>query len=252
MTKRLHVGRAAEGGLLAALMAKEGITGPQAVFDDVWGGFFRTYAHGPTDVDVVTRGLGEKFSILRCAVKPYAACRDIHAAVDAIDRLLVRHGLAADDVASINVRLNAFLDGKVGGHDVSTLPAAQMSLPYAVAARIVFGEAGLAAYAPERRADPSLIDLVQRVIIERDEAVRESDASDVTLVARDGQMFREPTRTALGDPANPLTDEQILAKFRGLASLALPKDRIDALACTVLELRSQEDVRQLAALTVPG
>src|SRR5712664_78400 len=58
MAKRVHAGRAAEGGLLAALLARQGVTGPHNAFEDVWGGFFKTYAHGPLAPEALTHKLG--------------------------------------------------------------------------------------------------------------------------------------------------------------------------------------------------
>src|SRR5215203_1767497 len=93
MAKRVHAGRAAESGLLAALLARANMTGPTHVFEDVWGGFLKTYAHAPTDPDALLRDLGESWRIMRCAIKPYASCRDTHAAVDAIGRILAHRAV---------------------------------------------------------------------------------------------------------------------------------------------------------------
>src|SRR5215207_3554538 len=121
MAKRMHAGRAAESGLLAALLARANITGPAHVFEDVWGGFLKTYAHASTDPEALTRELGTAWRIGRAAIKPYASCRDTHAAVDAVGRVLDRQKLRAADVAEIRVRANSFLAGMVGGRAVNSL-----------------------------------------------------------------------------------------------------------------------------------
>ena len=101
MAKRVHAGRAAESGLLAALLARANMTGPAHVFEDVWGGFLRTYAHASTDPDALLRDLGESWRIMRCAIKPYASCRDTHAAVDAIGRILAHRAVEPDNLAGV-------------------------------------------------------------------------------------------------------------------------------------------------------
>lgn len=253
MAKRIHAGRAAEGGVLAALLARAGVTGPGHVFEDRWGGFFRTYGHGATDPRALTEGLGRSWRIMRCAIKPYASCRDTHAAVDAVGRILKRRPLSPDAIALVQARLSPFLAGMVGGRDADTLPAAQMSLPFAVAARIVFGTAGLSAYTAERRADERVRALVERVSIEIDETVEGSDRTSVAIVTRDGERIEEPTTTALGAPENPVLDADLRAKFDELAGCVLPAERSRTLAEAVMSLDSMPDARSLLPLlSVPA
>jgi 2-methylcitrate dehydratase PrpD len=248
MAKRIHAGRAAEGGLLAALLARAGVTGPAHVFEDVWGGFLKTYAHAPTDPDALLRDLGESWRIMRCAIKPYASCRDTHAAVDAIGRILERRAVAPAEIAAVHARLSPFLAGMVGGRDASSLPAAQMSLPYAIAARILYGSAGLSAYTHERRSDPRLIGLIERVAIDVDETVAGSDRASVTLVLRDGSRITEPTAIPLGAPENPLDDNALLAKFDELAAYSLPASRAGTLADLAMHLDGAPDAHALLDL----
>ncbi|MBL8698267.1 MAG: MmgE/PrpD family protein [Alphaproteobacteria bacterium] len=248
MTKRLHAGRAAEGGLLAGVLAQRGITGPARIFDDVWGGFLKSYAHKPVDPDALTRDLGRKWRVDIAAIKPYASCRDTHCAVDAVGRLLAREAIAADAVERIEVRANDFLIGMVGGRDVATLPAAQMSLPYAVSARIVFGSAGLSSYAPEKRGDARVRRLLERVTLVRDPAILGSDRSVVSIFMGDGRRLDEPTRIPLGAPDNPVDDAGLEAKFRELATMVLPTSRAGDLARAALDLDRMANAGDLRAL----
>jgi len=248
MSKRVHAGRAAEGGLLAALLARADITGPGKIFDNVWGGFLNTYGPDPTDVPALTRNLGQDWRIMNCAIKPYAACRDTHAAVDAIDRVMTRHSLHPSDIQSVEARLNTFLAGMVGARDVSTLPAAQMSLPFAASARICFGTVGLSSYSPEKRADPQLIKMIEKVSIEIDESVTRSDRSTITITTKQGQRIQEPTTTALGAPDNPLSNQAIRAKFQELANRVLLPEQTQRLEDAVLDLDNEADARNILTL----
>src|SRR5262245_31656345 len=157
MTKRLHAGRAAEGGLLAAQLAAAEVSGPARIFDDVWGGFFTTFGHRPPVPEALLQDLGKDWRIRIAAIKPYASCRDTHSAVDAVRRILSRRALEPDEITAVRVRVNAFLHGMVGGRSCVTLPSAQIDLPYAVATQIVFRSNGLLAYTEERRRDPKLL-----------------------------------------------------------------------------------------------
>jgi len=248
MAKRVHAGRAAEGGLLAALFAAQGITGPMQVFNDGWGGFFKTFGHAETDPAALTRDLGAQWRICRAAIKPHASCRDTHAAVDAVGRVLDRERLSVRDLAAIRVRANSFLAGMVGGRTVDTLPAAQMSLPYAVAARTVLGTAGLSAYTEIRRSDPVLRMMLDRVFLDIDETVAASDCSSVTFVLTDGRRIEEPTTAAFGAPQNPISDTALISKFEELAGLVMKPSDIRRLVETTLALDELSDVRDLVCL----
>ncbi len=248
MTKRIHAGRAAEGGLTAALLARAGVTGPAHVFEDGWGGFFNAFAHAPIEIKALTQRLGEDWRIMRAAIKPYASCRDTHSAVDAVGTLLDRHAIAAQDVARIEARLSPFAAGMVGGRDVSTMPAAQMSLPYAIAARTVLGRADLSAYAADRRQDPALLAFMDQVAVESDLTVPSSDHASVAIITADGCRHEQPTASALGAPDNPLGEDALRAKYEGLASLVLPHGQVSELRQACLDLEALSDVRPLVRL----
>ena len=252
MTKRLHAGRAAEGGLLAAQLAAAGVTGPMRVFNDVWGGFFKTYAHRPPIADALLRDLGSDWRIRIAAIKPYASCRDTHAAVDAVRRILARHSLRPDDISEVRVRANAFLNGMVGGYDCATLPAAQMSLPYAVAAAIVFRANGLSAYAAERRHDPELLAMIERVTIVIDPSVVSSAQSSLSLHLRNGTAIEEPTAIPLGAPENPVDDRALMCKFVELAGLVVGGEECAKLGAALIALDHANDMRALLPLLQPS
>jgi len=250
--KRIHAGRAAEGGLLAALLAKQGVTGPVRVFDDVWGGFFRAFAHDPTDVDALLRDVGSAWKIESAAIKPYASCRGTHAAVDAIGKVMDRPGARLEAITEVRVRMSPFLHGMCGGRDVALMPAAQMSLPYAVAARLVFGGAGLSAYAETRRADPALHETMAKIVLSTDDRMTPNEEPYVTVVLADGSRLDERVAVALGAPANPLGDPALLAKFNELAGMVLGPSKVQALADTVIALDRCADASGIPAMLAAG
>ncbi len=247
MTKKLHAGRAAESGVLAALLARHGMSGPSRLFDPVWGGFLQTLSRAPVDVHALSRELGSDWRITNCAIKPHASCRDTHAGVDAVDRILHRVALEPASVRRVEVRLNSFLAGMVGGKQIDTLPAAQMSLPYAISARLLFGSATLSSYEEERRKDPAMAALIQRIEIIVDDTIAGSDQTAVIIEAADGRHV-EPTTTPLGAPSNPVSDEALLAKYNDLARRAIPAAQADQLAAHILALDRIDDARGLCAL----
>jgi 2-methylcitrate dehydratase PrpD len=250
--KRIHAGRAAEGGLLATLLARQGVTGPARVFDDVWGGFFRAFAHGPTDVEALTQDLGTAWKIEKAAIKPYACCRGTHAAVDAVGKIMDAQGVKLEAITEVQLRMSPFLHGMCGGRDVTLMPAAQMSLPYAVAARMVFGGVGLSAFADKRRGDPDLHKAMAKIILAMDDRMAPNDEPYVAVVLADGRRLDERVTVALGAPGNPLGDDALLAKFDELAGMVLRSEKVSELTDTVLALDRLGDARSLRAMLSEG
>ncbi|CAO3433564.1 MmgE/PrpD family protein [Azospirillum doebereinerae] len=249
-TKRVHAGRAAEGGLLAALLARGGLSGPGAVFEDVWGGFLRTFAPASAVPEALVVGLGERWRLERVAIKPHASCRGTHGAIDALGALIRRHGLRADDIRRVQVRAPAFLVGMCGGREVSGLAAAQMSLPFALATLIVAPEhgVGLDAFRAERRGNPALLAAMERVVLETDPALGGSEEPFVTMEMSDGRILTHRVVDPLGSPANPLPAAEHRAKIRRLAAMTLEEEAVARLIAMVDGLDGEADVRGLAEL----
>ena len=253
MPKRLHAGRAAEGGLSAALLAAAGVTGPRDVFADRWGGFLRTFAPGSADPGALTRGLGERWRLLRCSIKPYASCRGTHSAVDALRAIQAETGLTDARIRRVEVTASPFLAGMCGGRDVAELPAAQLSLPYALAAQLCFGAVGLAEFGAERRADPGVAAALDRIAVHPDAGLDAAGQPIVTVTDVAGRRHVQRVDDPRGSPTNPLTEAELTDKFRRHAARALPADAADALAALVHNLDRLPDARALLpALTRSG
>ncbi|OLF54239.1 MmgE/PrpD family protein [Pseudomonas chlororaphis] len=244
-SKKLHSGRAAEGGLLAARLARQGVSGPGQVFEEVWGGFLKTLAGSDAIPQALDEDLGRVWKLARCSIKPHASCRGTHSAIDALGLLLEQLQVTADQVEDIRVSLCVFLDGMCGGRDIDSLAAAQMSLPYALAARLVHGHAGLDAYAREYRETARIAGAMARIRLEVDPQLSEDGEPVVTLRTRDGRQASLCVEVPLGAPGNPLSDRALQQKFLSLATRALPAERAEALLQQVWRLAQMESVAAL-------
>jgi 2-methylcitrate dehydratase PrpD len=245
MSKRLHAGRAAEAGVTAALLAAHGVTGPSQVFGDVWGGFLRTLAPTHAATSALTDGLGRQWRISRCSIKPYASCRSTHSSVDAVGAILDEHHLDTEDVATLHIRLNAFVHGMCGGTEVESLPAAQLSLPYALAARVALGRADLSAYDHDNRQSPHVRSVLDRIVLEVDTAMHPDTEPFITLTTRTGATFTRQVTDPLGSATNPLDAEAVATKFHGLARRVVPEGQASSIADTVEQLDTIHDAQQL-------
>ncbi|KPH02045.1 2-methylcitrate dehydratase [Pseudomonas sp. RIT-PI-q] len=244
-SKKLHSGRAAEGGLLAARFAQQGITGPTKLFDDVWGGFLKTLAGVTSQPQALDADLGVVWKLARCSIKPYAACRGTHSAIDALGLLLNQLHVDVDQVEDVQVSLCGFLQDMCGGRDVNTLAAAQMSLPYALAARLVHGHCRLEAYDEAQRSDPRIGLWMSRIRLDVDSQLSEDGEPAVSVRTVDGRQASLCVDPPLGAPGNPLSDEALEEKFFSLAVRVMPRLQAEELLEQLWRFEELESIRSL-------
>ncbi|WCM48768.1 MmgE/PrpD family protein [Pseudomonas sp. WJP1] len=244
-SKKLHSGRAAEGGLLAARFARQGISGPTRLFEDVWGGFLKTLAAPTSNPEALDAGLGVVWKLARCSIKPYASCRGTHSAIDALSLLLEQLDVQVDQVEDIQVSLCGFLKDMCGGHDVASLAAAQMSLPYALAARLVHGHCRLQAYDDDLRCDPRIAPWMSRIRLEVDRQLSEDGEPVVSVRTVDGRQASLCVDPPLGAPGNPLSDAALEEKFFSLAERVMPRGQAEELLGQLWRLEALESVRTI-------
>jgi 2-methylcitrate dehydratase PrpD len=245
-TKKLHPGRAAEGGLSAALLAGGGFQGPRAVFDaNAWGSFFGSFSPGESDPSCLTSDFGRNWRLNRCSIKPYATCRGTHSAIDAIQELMASHALTAGQIDRIEVAMSPFQYGMCGAKSVATRAEAQMSLPYALAARLHFGKVGLAELEAEAWQASEIGRWLQCISVKSDASMNDEDEPEITIITREQQRYSLVVEFPLGGPANPLPDDRLIAKFEDLSAGVLPDENLKRLRAAVLSLDDIPDVRSL-------
>jgi len=236
MSKRYHPGRAAETGVVAAALAEEGFTGPAQIFEAEWGGFLPTYAGGDAEPDRLTRGLGADFKIMRSGVKPYACCRGAHSTLDAVLDLRRRYAIAPEQIAGVSIRCSAEDMRMLGDKDPHTRLAAQMSLPYSVAAALMTGRASLTEYEDAQLNDPATRTLMSRIEMRVDGALPEGTEPYVTVSLRTGMSHTGHVDFGRGAPENPLPAADTIAKYDELAARALTPRSVVAVKQMILGL----------------
>jgi 2-methylcitrate dehydratase PrpD len=213
MVKRLHLGRAAESGVLAASLAEDGFTGPQSVLEGPFG-FLNVYC-GENDVAALTRGLGEEWASLRIMLKRFPVHITSHTSVQAIEDLRREHGYEAADVASIHVVGNQKMATVNNIPSPSDLMMAQYSLPFNVALAHHRDARDPASFNAKSFSDPAIRALAQRVTISvADEAKRgHSIVSTVTVTLKDGRALTRRVESFKGTPELPLDRAEMREKF---------------------------------------
>jgi 2-methylcitrate dehydratase PrpD len=260
MVKRLHSGHAAQSGVLSALLAARGFTGTADVLETDFGGFCSTLGRGETDLDRLTGGLGERWETGVVAFKPYPSCAAAQASIEAARILGTDHGLTADDVDTVTVSTSEHVRIHSGWpYEPEGVTAAQMSIGYGVAQMLMDGSLEARHFTAERIADPAVVELAGRVVVLADPDVdalgpsRRYKAS-VVLRTHDGRVLRHDIEDRPGNTSNPMTTDQLVAKFRGLAAPVIGQTAADELRGAVLRLDDAPSIVELTALlrTVPS
>jgi 2-methylcitrate dehydratase PrpD len=252
MSKRFHAGRAAPSGILAAALAKRGLTGSRTALEQPFGGFFSTLCDA-VDIPATYAGLGERWEIREVGFKAYASCGSTHTTVDAIDQLM-RQGISARDLKQLRIYMSKKGVSNVGWKYVPAgVVAAQMNCFYTSAVKLLDGEVFIDQFAESRLADPQVMALIERIKIAHDPVFDAGGASTrhavrVEAEMNDGKVKTVNVEQRRGSSRFPLTRDEIVRKFRGLAKVALSEKAIEKVIELVDDIDQLRDMQPLATL----
>jgi 2-methylcitrate dehydratase PrpD len=251
LTKRLQAGHAASAGILAALLAADGITGGDGIFAGRFG-FFELYQPGGYDLAPLTAGLGQAWRGDEVSFKPYPCGRPLHAAIDAAIALHDTLDLTTPDtIADVTVTgepklIAEYFHGAPQKRRPTQIVEAQFALPFLIAIGLLHGRVGIDEVA--NFGDPAVLTLAARINGEPG-----APRTEITVRRTDGRTARHTTATPLGSPENPLSEAQQIAKFRDCAAHAvrpITAATADDVLTTLATLEQTQDARILANLLV--
>jgi 2-methylcitrate dehydratase PrpD len=252
MVKPLQVGLAARAGLLAALLARDGLTSSDDAFESSQG--FVHAMDGAVDrLDDEVADLGTRWEILDTGVtvKLYPSCAGTHPTIDVLLDLRAELGLTADAVESIRVGVDAITPTVLAYADPASDLEAKFSMPFCAAAAIVFGRVGIDTFEDAARGDPRVRALGSRVTMEVDDTLDGSapplTQAHVRVRLLDGREVVRRASGARGYPARPASEADLRAKFEGCAARALPPDRVARAYDALRDIDATSDVRVLTA-----
>jgi 2-methylcitrate dehydratase PrpD len=223
MTKHLHAGRAAANGVLAARLAHRDFTGAREILEGRQG-FFAAMSSDAEPSRVVA-GLdqvvaNDDWAIRRVSLKPHASCRHTHPAVDAA--LALRPEIDPSAIRDISINTyGAALDLTDAPNPVNRFQA-KFSLQYTVARALVSGRVGLRDFDTSMLEEPSVRDVMARVRLVRDPELDKRYPAAWTAAVRvelvDGTVREATVDAPKGDPENPLTADEVKAKFNDMVA----------------------------------
>jgi 2-methylcitrate dehydratase PrpD len=248
MVKRLHLGRAAESGVLAASLAEDGFHGPDSVLEGPFG-FLNVYC-GEHDVAALTRGLGSEWASLRIMLKRFPVHITSHTSVQAVCELRHEHGYGPGDVAAVHIDGNPKMATINNIAEPADLMMAQYALPFCVALAHFRDPRDPRSFSKATLGDPAIRALARRVAVSVSEEVRHGHtlAATVTVTLKDGRKLVRRVADFKGTPESPLDREEMREKF-----LLLTRHCNRASMTDLFErLQNLESERNLDWLKVPA
>ena len=244
---------ATQSGVLAALMAEKGYTGPEHVIDGKEG---LTHCFGPDwRLNVLTDGLGESWRITQCGMKFFPTEALTHAPISAVLDLVKENDLHPDQVEKVEVRSlarAADILSDPSKYDPHTKETADHSLPYVIAAAIVERQVTPAQFTMETIMDAKIRAQLKKVEVVADPEIEKVFPAlqrvMVTITTADGRLLTKQLDYPKGDPRNPLSDAEIEEKFGALAEGVLSAGAQKKLKEAIWNLEKAESVSKLMAL----
>jgi 2-methylcitrate dehydratase PrpD len=244
MAKPLHAGRAAEAGILAAQLAKQGMLTSLDILEGE-SGLGQAMSTGP-DWSNIGATLGQDFHITRLTFKNHIGCGHTFPAIDGALGLQEEHGFEAKDIDRVDLGVyRPALD--IAGHaNPKSADEAKFSLHYMVASALVFGSVRLSAFEPDRLNDPLTRELMSRIHAKLDSDVDaefpERRAARVVVTLRDGRRLERFQPDRKGDPELPLSDADLEGKLIELAAPVIGQAQAQALLVRLWNLETSEDL----------
>jgi len=259
LSRPLHAGKAAYNGILAAMLAQKGFAGAEAIFEGK-GGFCQAMANS-YDLSKLTDSLGRKYLISDQRFVRYVTCGATHAAIDAVIDLTKEHNIRPEEIDLIDARtfpITVELCGRV--QEPKTFMEAQFSLPFALAVAAIEGQVSIGQLTEERLRDQRIVALARRVKASVDSEFAKlgysgtgdlSQSAKVTIKTKDGKEYYQRVNLHKGFPQNPFNKEELIEKFRSLASSFLPKSKVDKIIGVIEELEELDSMSKLTQLMCP-
>src|SRR5918992_5761345 len=249
MIKRLHLGKAAEGGVTAALLASRGFAGPESILEGKFG-FCQTFSDSP-DLPYLTHRLGTKFESLNICIKRCACHINAHAPIEALQKLRGKIGFAPGDIQEIVV---GGIEKLVTHHAIyqpKDLMMAQYSIPFCVALSLYFDPTDPESFDENKLTDKKILAMMRKVRLEADSEIEQKGwdrAARVTVGLANKQRHSTLVIHFKGTPRNPLSHSEVEDKARKLTHRLLSERQLDGLVDAVHHLEKIDDVSRIGDL----
>jgi 2-methylcitrate dehydratase PrpD len=253
MTKPLHVGRAAENGVTAALLAARGVTADADALDGPWG-FYAVHGGG-VSVEKTAEGFGKLWSIVEpgVSVKPYPCGVLTHPTIDLMLKLVTENNIDADNVKKVTVYAGTNILKPIRYPIAANHLQAKFSLPAALAMITLVRQAGKREFSDQFVASAAMQEMQRRITTELDPEIEKMGfdkmRSRIRIDTKDGRdVSGWADERYRGGPDNPLSDAELESKARSCCDGVLTSDRQQRLidhAWSILDLKNTRTLMEI-------
>jgi 2-methylcitrate dehydratase PrpD len=259
MAGAMAAGNACRNGVIAALLAQEGVTANPNIIETKNGFYDTLVGAGHYDAERM-EDLGNPFYIESPGIglKKYPSCYHTHRALDGVFQLLGEHRLSEKEIAEVDVGTSGRAMRVLAFSEPETPYQAKYSMPYCIAAAVVDHQVTLDTFTAHKMADRGIVEARKKVRLSFPDVPiwpgladvgpdTEFVGNPVTIRTTDGRSYNARVDIPRGDPALPLTDDELLAKYRDCGRSQLRPDDIEHSVGVVLGLEKLADIGTLMA-----
>jgi 2-methylcitrate dehydratase PrpD len=254
MVKPFHAGNAARNGAEAALLAQAGFTADAAILEAPRGFCDTFFGPGTCNYEKMIENLGAPYFLESpgMGLKWHPCSAPQFLAADAALHLKHEHSIRAEDVANIEVSIPPLRYQRHYAAEVKTGLRGKFAINYVVALCILDGKLELATFTDEKVNQPKVQEALGKVHVICDESIPEPGPyCPVTVALKNGMRHSFTARIAKGDPRNPMTENEVMEKFRGNARSAISAEQAEKLIAALRSLESLQNVGEVTRFLVP-
>jgi 2-methylcitrate dehydratase PrpD len=260
MAGAMAAGNACRNGVTAALMAQEGFTANANIIETKNGFYDTLVGAGHYDAERMADDLGNPFYIESPGIglKKYPSCYHTHRALDGVFQLLGEHRLSDNDIAEVDVGTSERAMRVLAFSEPETPYQAKYSMPYCIAAAVVDHHVTLDTFTVHKMKDRGIVEARKKIHLSFPNVPiwpgladvgpdTEFVGNPVTIRTTDGRSYNARVDIPRGDPALPLTDDELLAKYRDCGRSQLQPDDMERSVDMVLGLERVTEIGTLMA-----
>jgi len=247
--KPLNPGRAAQSGILAALLAHSGITAPDTILEGEYGICRATSDNFNPKAITANLGGGE-YEIMGVYFKFYSSCRHTHPSIDSILHLINKYRISPEEIDEVKIQTYSEAYNLCGKeYAPKTFSTAKFSLPYCIAAAIIERKVDSDIFTAVKIKDQFILNLAKRVRVEVDpdidRSVPKERGSRAIIVKKNGEKYEYYVKIPYGEPENPASLKDLKSKFKALSRKAIPVRKATKLITLINKLETLKSIKEI-------